>query len=177
MNGIYFRNRLSIVNGGQCSLICYIIWVAMPSISPLQQQQNANLTLNAVGSLGPPSALCSTPPPPSTPSAAASLQPLQTQPSTPASAGGHVTPTHIPSGLPRPPSVLGSSPAPSQPLTPLQSQPEPPLQMQQPTSVQAQQPSTPVRIENTASFAVVCDDTLNSCHSSFVCPLALSNGR
>lgn len=118
----------------------------MPSISPLQQQQNANLTLNAVGSLGPPSALCSTPPPPSTPSAAASLQPLQTQPSTPASAGGHVTPTHIPSGLPRPPSVLGSSPAPSQPLTPLQSQPEPSLQMQQPTSVQAQQPSTPVRI-------------------------------
>uniref|UniRef100_A0A8C1CNQ9 histone acetyltransferase n=1 Tax=Cyprinus carpio carpio TaxID=630221 RepID=A0A8C1CNQ9_CYPCA len=111
-----------------------------------QQQPNANLTLNSVGPLGTQSALCSTPPPPSasTPAAAASLQPLQTQPSTPASVGGHVTPTHIPSGLPRPPSVLGSSPAPSQPLTPLQSQPEPSLQMQQPTSVQAQQPSTPL---------------------------------
>uniref|UniRef100_A0A9J7YS57 histone acetyltransferase n=1 Tax=Cyprinus carpio carpio TaxID=630221 RepID=A0A9J7YS57_CYPCA len=122
--------------------------IRMPSISPLQQQPNANLTLNSVGPLGTQSALCSTPPPPSasTPAAAASLQPLQTQPSTPASVGGHVTPTHIPSGLPRPPSVLGSSPAPSQPLTPLQSQPEPSLQMQQPTSVQAQQPSTPVRI-------------------------------
>ncbi|KAL0196696.1 hypothetical protein M9458_005236, partial [Cirrhinus mrigala] len=110
------------------------------------QQQNSNLTLNPVGPLGTPSALCSTPPPPSasTPAAAANLQPLQTQPSTPASVGGHVTPTHIPSGLPRPPSVLGSSPAPSQPLTPLQSQPEPPMQMQQPTSVQAQQPSTPL---------------------------------
>uniref|UniRef100_A0A672NDS8 histone acetyltransferase n=1 Tax=Sinocyclocheilus grahami TaxID=75366 RepID=A0A672NDS8_SINGR len=118
--------------------------IGMPCISPLQQQPNTNLTLNPVGPLGTPSTLCSTPPPPSasTPSAAA----LQTQPSTPASAGGHVTPTHIPSGLPRPPSALGSSPAHSQPLTPLQPHPEPPLQMQQPTSVQAQQPSTPVRI-------------------------------
>uniref|UniRef100_A0A671RS28 histone acetyltransferase n=1 Tax=Sinocyclocheilus anshuiensis TaxID=1608454 RepID=A0A671RS28_9TELE len=109
-----------------------------------QQQPNANLTLNSVGPLGTQSALCSTPPPPSssTPAAAASLQPLQTQPSTPASAGGHVTPTHIPSGLPRPPSALGYSPASSQPLTPLQ--PEPSLQMQQPTSVKAQQPSTPL---------------------------------
>ncbi len=128
-----------------CSLLC-CIWAGLPSISPLQQQQNTNLTMNSVGPLGTPSALCSTPPPPSTPSAAANLQALQTQPSTPASAGGHVTPTHIPSGLPRPPSVLGSSPAPSQPLTPLQPQPEPSLQMQQPTSVQAHQPSTPVRI-------------------------------
>uniref|UniRef100_A0A673NFC0 histone acetyltransferase n=1 Tax=Sinocyclocheilus rhinocerous TaxID=307959 RepID=A0A673NFC0_9TELE len=118
----------------------------MPSISPLQQQPNANLTLNSVGPLGTQSALCSTPPPPSasTPAAAASLQQLQTQPSTPASVGGHVTPTHIPSGLPRPPSALGSSPASSQPLTPLQPQPEPSLQMQQPTSVKAQQPSTPL---------------------------------
>ncbi|XP_056608179.1 CREB-binding protein-like isoform X1 [Triplophysa dalaica] len=107
-------------------------------------QQNANLTLNAVGSHGPQSNMCSTPPPPSTSTAAASLQSLQTQPSTPASAGGQSTPTHIPSGLPRPPSVLGSSPAPSHPLTPLQSQPEPPMQMQQPNSVQAQQPSTPL---------------------------------
>ncbi|XP_073721148.1 histone lysine acetyltransferase CREBBP-like isoform X2 [Misgurnus anguillicaudatus] len=106
--------------------------------------QNSNLSLNAVGSLGPQSTLRSTPPPPSTPSAAANLQLLQTQPSTPASAGGQSTPTHIPSGLPRPPSVLGSSPAPSHPLTPLQSQPEPSLQMQQPSSVQPQQPSTPL---------------------------------
>uniref|UniRef100_A0A673N7W7 histone acetyltransferase n=1 Tax=Sinocyclocheilus rhinocerous TaxID=307959 RepID=A0A673N7W7_9TELE len=120
--------------------------IRMPSISPLQQQPNANLTLNSVGPLGTQSALCSTPPPPSasTPAAAASLQQLQTQPSTPASVGGHVTPTHIPSGLPRPPSALGSSPASSQPLTPLQPQPEPSLQMQQPTSVKAQQPSTPL---------------------------------
>ncbi|XP_026065853.1 CREB-binding protein-like isoform X2 [Carassius auratus] len=119
---------------------------AQQSGQTVPQQPNANLTLNSVGPLGSQSALCSTPPPPSasTPAAAANLQPLQTQPSTPASAGGHVTPTHIPSGLPRPPSVLGSSPAPSQPLTPLQSQPEPSLQMQQPTSVQAQQPSTPL---------------------------------
>ncbi|XP_026075825.1 uncharacterized protein LOC113054458 [Carassius auratus] len=107
---------------------------------------NANLTLNSVGPLGSQSALCSTPPPPSasTPAAALTYSHSRPQPSTPASAGGHVTPTHIPSGLPRPPSVLGSSPAPSQPLTPLQSQPEPSLQMQQPTSVQAQQPSTPL---------------------------------
>ncbi|TRY97269.1 hypothetical protein DNTS_020570 [Danionella cerebrum] len=101
-----------------------------------QQQQNANLTLNAVGSLGPPSALCSpTPPPPSASTPSANLQP-----STPASTGGHLTPTH----MPRPPSALGSSPAPSQPLTPMQPQPEPPMPMQQPTSVQAQQPSTPL---------------------------------
>ncbi|XP_051573028.1 CREB-binding protein-like isoform X2 [Myxocyprinus asiaticus] len=119
--------------------------LAQQSGQGVAQQPNANLTLNAVGSLGPKSALCSTPPPPSasTP-AAGNLQPLQAQPSTPASVGGQATPTHNPSSLPRPPSALGSSPAPSQPLTPLQSQPEPPLQMQQPTSVQAQQPSTPL---------------------------------
>ncbi|XP_051570050.1 CREB-binding protein-like isoform X2 [Myxocyprinus asiaticus] len=120
--------------------------LAQQSGQGVVQQPNANLTLNAVASLGPQSALCSTPPPPSasTPAAAANLQALQAQPSTPVSTGGQATPTHIPSGLPRTPSALGSSPAPSQPLTPLQSQPEPPMQMQQPTSVQAQQPSTPL---------------------------------
>ncbi|XP_078140564.1 CREB binding protein b isoform X2 [Centroberyx gerrardi] len=127
------------------------------------QQQNSNLPLNALGSLGPqlpcgPVAqptLRATPPP----NASANLQPqqqlqqhhappqtqAQPQPSTPASAGGpSSTPTHVPSSLPGPPSALGTPPAPSQPLTPLQPQPEPPSQMQQPPSVQAQHPSTPL---------------------------------
>uniref|UniRef100_A0AAQ5Z1A4 histone acetyltransferase n=1 Tax=Amphiprion ocellaris TaxID=80972 RepID=A0AAQ5Z1A4_AMPOC len=123
-------------------------------------QQNSNLPLNALGSLGSQlpcgptaqPALGTTPPP----GASASLQPQQhhapsqahgpPRPSTPASTGGpSSTPTHIPSSLPGPPSAMGTPPDPSQPLTPLQPQPEPPSQMQQPTSVQAQHPSTPVR--------------------------------
>uniref|UniRef100_A0A667Z649 histone acetyltransferase n=1 Tax=Myripristis murdjan TaxID=586833 RepID=A0A667Z649_9TELE len=128
-----------------------------------QQQQNSNLPLNALGSLGPqlpcgPVAqptLRATPPP----NASASLQPQQQlqqhhappqaqappQPSTPVSTGGpSTTPTHVPSGLPGPPSALGTPPAPTQPLTPLQPQPDPPGQIQQPNSVQAQHPSTPL---------------------------------
>uniref|UniRef100_A0AAQ5ZVZ8 histone acetyltransferase n=1 Tax=Amphiprion ocellaris TaxID=80972 RepID=A0AAQ5ZVZ8_AMPOC len=128
--------------------------------SLFQPQQNSNLPLNALGSLGSQlpcgptaqPALGTTPPP----GASASLQPQQhhapsqahgpPRPSTPASTGGpSSTPTHIPSSLPGPPSAMGTPPDPSQPLTPLQPQPEPPSQMQQPTSVQAQHPSTPVR--------------------------------
>ncbi|XP_072225493.1 CREB binding protein b isoform X4 [Leuresthes tenuis] len=130
-----------------------------------QQPQNSNLPLNALSSLG--SQLPSGPPPQSTlrstppPNASASLQPPQQQqqqqhhapsqaqvsqqPSTPSSTvGPSSTPTHIPSGLPRPPSAMGTPPDTSQPLTPLQPQPDPPSQMQQPTSVQAQHPSTPL---------------------------------
>ncbi|CAG5897786.1 unnamed protein product [Menidia menidia] len=131
---------------------------------PAQQSQNSNLPLNALSSLGsqlpsgPPAqpVLGSTPPP----NASAGLQQQQQhhhhhhapsqaqvpqQPSTPSSTvGPSSTPTHIPSGLPRPPSAMSTPPDPSQPLTPLQPQPEPPTQMQQPSSVQAQHPSTPL---------------------------------
>ncbi|XP_030590923.1 CREB binding protein b isoform X3 [Archocentrus centrarchus] len=134
------------------------------SQAAVSQSQNSNLPLNALGSHGSqlpcgPTAqptLGTTPPP----SASASLQqqqhppqphhtPTQSQmlpqPSTPVSTGGpSSTPTHIPSGLPRPPSALGTPPDLSHPLTPLQPQPEPLSQMQQPTSVQAQHPSTPL---------------------------------
>ncbi|XP_068192840.1 CREB binding protein b isoform X2 [Antennarius striatus] len=129
------------------------------------QPQNPNHPLNALGSLGPQlpcgptpqPTLRATPPP----NASASLQPQQQQlqlhhasaqahvpqqPSTPsASVGGpSSTPTHIPSGLPRPPSAIGTPPDNSLPLTPLQPQAEPQSQMQQPTSLQAQHPSTPL---------------------------------
>ncbi|XP_062840923.1 CREB binding protein b isoform X2 [Trichomycterus rosablanca] len=103
------------------------------------QQQNSNLSLNALGSLTPQPAMCSTPPPPTSGMVAPNLQHMA-QPSTPASTGSQATPTHIP----RPPSVLCASPNPSQPLTPLQSQPEPALQTPQAASEQAQHPATPL---------------------------------
>lgn len=128
--------------------------------SLFQQPQNSNLPLNALGSLGSQlpcgpaaqTALRATPPP----NTSVSLQPQQHHASaqapvpprtpTPASAGGpSSTPTHVPSGLPGPPSSMSTPPEPSLPLTPLQPQTEPPSQTQQPTSVQAQHPSTPVR--------------------------------
>lgn len=134
-----------------------------------QQPQNSNLPLNAPSSIGsqlpcgptaqpalgttpPPSASATQqqPPPPPPPQPQPHHTPTHSQmlpqPSTPVSTGGpSSTPTHIPSGLPRPPSALGTPPDPSHPLTPLQPQPEPSSQMQQPSSVQAQHPSTPVR--------------------------------
>ncbi|KAG7267965.1 hypothetical protein CRUP_011927 [Coryphaenoides rupestris] len=139
-----------------------------------QQQQNPNIPLSALGSqmpcgpvaqpplraTPPPGAAAAAnppPPPPPPPQQQQQQQPSHAepqpqphpQPSTPASAGGPSatsTPTHIPSGLPGPPSSLGASPAPSQPLTPLPPQPDPTgavLLQQQPSSVQPQHPSTP----------------------------------
>uniref|UniRef100_A0A3P8WIV3 histone acetyltransferase n=1 Tax=Cynoglossus semilaevis TaxID=244447 RepID=A0A3P8WIV3_CYNSE len=130
------------------------------AITQQQPQQNSNLPLNALGSLGPQlscgpaaqSTLGATPPP----SAPASMQPQQqqqhhappqakvpTRPSTPASIGGpSSTPTHIPSNLPGASTAMETPANISQPLTPLQSQPEPPSQMQQPSSVKAQQPTS-----------------------------------
>ncbi|CAJ1075040.1 CREB binding protein b isoform X3 [Xyrichtys novacula] len=141
------------------------VGMGQPITQPAVTQQNSNLPLNSLGSLGS-QMPCGTsvqtplgPTPP--PNASASLQPQQQQqqlqhhasaqaqvppqPSTPASTGGpSTTPTHIPNSLPGPPSARSSTPDPSQPLTPIQPQPEPPSQMQQPTSVQAQHPSTPL---------------------------------
>ncbi|KAM9392722.1 LOW QUALITY PROTEIN: CREB binding protein b [Pholidichthys leucotaenia] len=137
----------------------------MSQTAVAQQPQNSNLPLNALSSLGsqlpcgptaPPN-LGPTPPP----NASGGLQPQQPlqqeqnhaptqaqvlpQPSTPVSMGGpSSTPTHIPSSLPGPPSVIGTPPEPSQPLTPVQPQTEPPNLSHQPHSVQAQHPSTPV---------------------------------
>ncbi|KAM4598373.1 CREB binding protein b [Polymixia lowei] len=126
-----------------------------------QQQQNSNLPLNPLGSLGPqlPCGAVAQPPLRATPPPNASANPPQQQqlqqhhappqaqprPSTPVSAGGpSSTPTHVSGGPPGPPSVLGTPPASSQPLTPLPPQPDPPGQTQQPSSVQPQHPGTPL---------------------------------
>lgn len=130
----------------------------------VQQPQNSNLPLNALGSLGsqlpcgPPSQtpLRATPPPNTSASLqaqqqqhhhlASAQQQVPLQPPTPVSASGpSTTPTHIPSSLPSIPQAMSTTPEPSLPLTPLQPQTDPSSQMQQPSSVQAQHPSTPVR--------------------------------
>uniref|UniRef100_A0A3B4EY83 histone acetyltransferase n=1 Tax=Pundamilia nyererei TaxID=303518 RepID=A0A3B4EY83_9CICH len=136
-----------------------------PMRTPLfQQPQNSNLPLNAPSSIGsqlpcgptaqpalgttpPPSASATQqqPPPPPPPQPQPHHTPTHSQmlpqPSTPVSTGGpSSTPTHIPSGLPRPPSALGTPPDPSHPLTPLQPQPEPSSQMQQPSSEEETKP-------------------------------------
>ncbi|MCJ8739495.1 hypothetical protein PDJAM_G00047830 [Pangasius djambal] len=102
------------------------------------QQQNSNLSLNALGSLAPQPAMCATPPPPASTPVGLDLQHMA-QPSTYVSAGNQATTTHIP----HPPSGLCSSPNPSQPLPPLP-QTEPPMQSQQPPSEHAQHPDTPL---------------------------------
>lgn len=131
----------------------------------VQQSQNANLPLNALGSLGsqlPCGPASQTPlratPPPNTSAnlqtqqqqhhhhhLASAQQQVPLQPPTPVSASGpSTTPTHIPSSLPGLPQAMSTTPEPSLPLTPLQPQTESASQMQQPSSVQAQHPSTPV---------------------------------
>ncbi|XP_013769098.1 CREB binding protein b [Pundamilia nyererei] len=146
------------------------------SQASVTQPQNSNLPLNAPSSIGsqlpcgptaqpalgttpPPSASATQqqPPPPPPPQPQPHHTPTHSQmlpqPSTPVSTGGpSSTPTHIPSGLPRPPSALGTPPDPSHPLTPLQPQPEPSSQMQQPSSVQAQHPSTPLSHQTAPSI-------------------------
>lgn len=103
------------------------------------QQQNSNPSLNALGSLASQPDICSTTPPPASAPVATNLQHVA-QPSTPTSVGSACN------HMPRPPSVLCSSPNNSQPVTPLQSQPE--LQMQmQPSVEQIQHPTTPLSQE------------------------------
>lgn len=104
------------------------------------QQQNANLSINSLGSLAPQTAMCSTPPPPVTTTVVPNLQHMA-QPSTAVSAGNQATTTHIP----HPPSSLCSSPNSSQSLSHLP-QLEPPMQTQLPLSEQAQHQATLVRI-------------------------------
>lgn len=117
------------------------------SLLQQQQQQNANLPLNALGSMGtqlpcgpasqPP--LRSTPPPPppaSSSTAAPNLQ--QHQLPNPPQAPPSAPPGPAP-GMATPPGRT-----PSRPHTPLQPPPDPALQLTQPTSVQPPAPSTPV---------------------------------
>lgn len=112
------------------------------------QQQNSNLSLNALGSLAPQPATCSSPTPPASTAVDPNLQSVS-QPSTSVSAGNQATTTHIP----HPPSGLCPFPNPSCTHPPLP-QPEPPMQsQQQPPSKHAQHPSTLVRL---AMYKVQC---------------------
>lgn len=104
------------------------------------QQQNSNLSVNALASLAAQPTVCSTPPPPNSTSVGPNIQHMS-QLSTPVSAGNQTTTTHVP----HPPSALSSSPNIPQPLAPLP-QPEPSMQTQQTPSEQAQHPATPVRL-------------------------------
>ncbi|XP_077412270.1 CREB binding protein b isoform X2 [Vanacampus margaritifer] len=135
------------------------VGMGQPVTQPGTQPQNSNHPLNALGTLGSqlPCGPAAQPGMGSTPSPnpSASLQmpqhltsaqvPVLQQPSTPASTGGPASNQgHIPGSHPGPPSVIGTPPDPSQPLTPVQPHPEPHGQVQKPASVQAQNPSTPM---------------------------------
>ncbi|XP_077589809.1 CREB-binding protein-like [Stigmatopora nigra] len=124
----------------------------------LAQSQNSNLSLNALGTLGP-QMPCG--PAVAPPTASANLQmqqqqqhhppssvPPPQQPSTPASTGGPASnQTHLPGSHPGPPSVVNTPPDPAQPLTPMQPSG---MMTQQPNSVQAQHPSTPLSQASTS---------------------------
>ncbi|XP_048868793.1 CREB-binding protein-like isoform X2 [Brienomyrus brachyistius] len=119
---------------------------------PQQQQpppqQNANLTMNALGPMAP-QLPCAPPtqpslhgtPPPTSVAGGPGLQQLQ-----------HVTPPQAqpssrastPAPPPGPTPMQGTPPAPAQPRTPLPPQPDPVAQIQQPLSAQPQPPTTPL---------------------------------
>ncbi|XP_037113002.1 CREB binding protein b isoform X1 [Syngnathus acus] len=128
------------------------VGVGQPATQPGTQRQNSSLPLNGPGTLG---TLVPQVPGTPPPNSCASLPmqqhhppfqaPLPQQSSTPGSTGGPASnPGHLAGGHPGPPSVIGTPPEPSQPLTPLRPQPEPPSQTHQPTLMRAQYPGTPM---------------------------------